>query len=315
MDLPPAADRVSLLGLTAHGRHGVLDEERRTGQTFLADVVLQLSVQRAAARDDLRETVDYASLAARVHDVLAGQPCALIETVASRVAAVALGHDERVAAVEVTIHKPEAPVGVPFRDVAVTVHRTRDDALLDEAPATPVPAVLGLGANLADPAQVLAGAVAALAAAAGITPRALSPVIETAPVGGPAQPRFLNAVALVSTTLSARALLHLCQDVERAHGRERAVRWGPRTLDVDLVSYGTVVARTPDLELPHPRAAERAFVLQPWLAVDPAATLRTAAGPVAVAGLLADLVLPADALVPRPDVTLARGDGPWVSSE
>ncbi len=302
-----------MLGIAAHGRHGVLEEERRAGQPFRADVVLQLHVHRAAARDDLAETVDYASLAARVRDVLSGEPCDLIETVASRVAAASLAQDRRVAAVDVTIHKPEAPVGVRFDDVAVSLHRTRDDVAVEESPVEPVVSVLGLGANLGQPEQTLTSALDALAATAGITPVAVSPAVESAPVGGPAQPRFLNAVAVVRTALSARALLHACQDVERAHGRQRTVRWGPRTLDIDVVSYADLVARTADLELPHPRAAERAFVLQPWLAVEPGAVLATSSGPTSVERLLAGLDPPAGSVVQRSDIQLVRETGPWAS--
>lgn len=157
---------------------------------------------------------------------------------------------------------------------------------VDAAPSTPVPAVLALGSNLGDRAGTLAAAVAALEATPGVQVRAVSPVVETRPVGGPHQPDYLNAVALVDTTLSARALLSACQAIEAAHDRERVVRWGPRTLDVDIVAVGRLFSTAPDLRLPHPRAAERAFVLAPWHAVDPQAVLETPSGSRAVAELL-----------------------------
>jgi 2-amino-4-hydroxy-6-hydroxymethyldihydropteridine diphosphokinase len=160
---------------------------------------------------------------------------------------------------------------------------------LDDALPQPVRAVLALGANLGDRAATLRAAVADLAALAGVRVRAASPVVETAPVGGPEQPDYLNAVLLVDTTLSAAALLAGCQQVEAAHGRRREVRWGPRTLDVDIVDYGGVVMSSAALTLPHPRAGERAFVLVPWFAVDPGAQLATGGRPVPVADLLARL--------------------------
>lgn len=132
--------------------------------------------------------------------------------------------------------------------------------------------VLGIGANLGDRLGALRGAVAGLGAAAGRV-TAVSPVYETDPVGGPVQPSFLNAVVLLATALSPDAVLAVAQSLESAAGRVRHERWGPRPLDVDLVDYAGVSSENPRLTLPHPRAATRAFVLVPWLDVDPHATL------------------------------------------
>jgi len=102
---------------------------------------------------------------------------------------------------------------------------------------------------------------------------AVSPVYETAPVGGPDQPDYLNAVLLARTSLAARPLLGRLHEVEAAFARVRDVRFGPRTLDVDIVAYDGVVGADPGLTLPHPRAHQRAFVLAPWHDVDPDAVL------------------------------------------
>jgi 2-amino-4-hydroxy-6-hydroxymethyldihydropteridine diphosphokinase len=109
---------------------------------------------------------------------------------------------------------------------------------------------------------------------------AISPVYQTAPVGGPAQPDYLNAVLAVRTALDPRALLAATQGIEADFGRVRAERFGPRTLDIDIISYDGEVSDDPVLTLPHPRAHERAFVLAPWHDVDPAASL-PGRGPVA----------------------------------
>jgi 2-amino-4-hydroxy-6-hydroxymethyldihydropteridine diphosphokinase len=188
-------------------------------------------------------------------------------------------------------------------------------SVLDAVPAAQVPAVLALGTNLGDREGTLRSAVAAIAVLDGVRLRAVSPVVETDPVGGPEQPDYLNAVLAVDTTLSPRGLLAGCHAVEAAHFRRRDVRWGPRTLDVDLISYDAVIAAGPDLELPHPRAHRRGFVLQPWLELEPEAVL-PGAGPVAalaasLAGLLAgsaagDGVRPFPALVLRLPMGSAR---------
>jgi 2-amino-4-hydroxy-6-hydroxymethyldihydropteridine diphosphokinase len=156
-------------------------------------------------------------------------------------------------------------------------------------------AVLSLGSNLGDRLGHLQGALDGLSAA-GIEVIAVSGVYETAPVGGPDQGDFLNAVAIVETSLSPLELLRACQLAEVEHDRVREVRWGPRTLDVDVIAIGDVILDDPVLTLPHPRAHERAFVCVPWLSVDPHAALPQ--GPLASlalddrgVSLRADLVL------------------------
>ena len=135
-------------------------------------------------------------------------------------------------------------------------------------------AVLALGSNLGERNDILSAAVADLVDPPEVRLLAISPIFQTKPVGGPAgQPDFLNMVIAVETTLLPLELLAHCQAIEQKHLRVRDVRWGPRTLDVDIISYGDVVSSDPDLTLPHPQAAERAFVLYPWSLIDPAAEL------------------------------------------
>jgi 2-amino-4-hydroxy-6-hydroxymethyldihydropteridine diphosphokinase len=128
-------------------------------------------------------------------------------------------------------------------------------------------AVLAFGANLGDRAATLQAALDGLAAQTEIV--SVSAIYETAPVGGPAQPDFYNAVVLVETTLAATELLALAHSLEAGAGRVRLEHWGPRTLDVDVLAYGDERSDDPDLTLPHPRAYERAFVVLPWLEVEP----------------------------------------------
>ncbi len=120
----PGGDRIALRGLRVRGHHGVFDHERRDGQDFVVDVTAWLDLAAAAASDALADTLDYGALARRVAAVVGGPPADLIETVAGRVADEVLT-DTRVTAVEVTLHKPQAPIPLEFADVAVVVHRTR----------------------------------------------------------------------------------------------------------------------------------------------------------------------------------------------
>jgi 2-amino-4-hydroxy-6-hydroxymethyldihydropteridine diphosphokinase len=129
-------------------------------------------------------------------------------------------------------------------------------------------AVLSIGSNLGDRLARLQGAVD------GLRPVAVSPVYETAPWGGVDQDDYLNAVLVVEDAGTDPAgWLARAHELEAAAGRTREVRWGPRTLDVDVVDVDGIVSADPALTLPHPRAHQRAFVLVPWLDVDPAATL------------------------------------------
>lgn len=137
-------------------------------------------------------------------------------------------------------------------------------------PGTGTVAVLALGSNLGDRFAHLQAGVAALAA--WLPLRAVSSVYETEPVGGPEQGCYLNAVVLAEAGADIN-LLELAQQVEAAQGRERSERWGPRTLDVDVIAVGVARSDDPALTLPHPRAHERAFVLVPWAEADPAGVL------------------------------------------
>lgn len=136
-----------------------------------------------------------------------------------------------------------------------------------------VTAVLALGSNLGESRDTLSRAVAELADHPGVRLQAVSPVVRTRPVGGPEQPDYLNLVISVETDLAPHELLAHCQAVETLHHRTREVRWGPRTLDVDIITYGDTEMADETLTLPHPRAHTRAFVLQPWAWMDPDAVL------------------------------------------
>jgi dihydroneopterin aldolase / 2-amino-4-hydroxy-6-hydroxymethyldihydropteridine diphosphokinase len=313
-------DRIRLLGVTARGYHGVLAAERENGQDFTIDVVLHLDTSVPAATDDLALTADYGLLATQVADVVRGEPFDLIETLAERIAQVCLV-PAPVHAVDVTVHKPYAPITERFADVQICVRRVANPSSADAAPLTRTPitrveAVLALGSNLGDREATLRSAVLGLRAMPGITVQTVSPVLRTASVGGPPQPDYFNAVVLVTTSLSAHDLLQACHRIEAAHDRVREVRWGPRTLDIDVIRYGALVSSMPELTLPHPRAAQRAFVLAPWLAADPEATLPVADGAHAVREVsVADLLAQApdrDGVHDLPGVDLVAGPAPDV---
>ncbi|MFJ5549318.1 2-amino-4-hydroxy-6-hydroxymethyldihydropteridine diphosphokinase [Streptomyces sp. NPDC093225] len=186
-----------------------------------------------------------------------------------------------------------------MQPVPASVVETVDAA--DTTLSNPKLAVVALGSNLGNRMETLQGAVDALGDTPGVRVKAVSPVYETEPWGVEpgSQPSYLNAVAVVKTTLPPSSLLERGQAIEEAFDRVREERWGPRTIDVDIVAYADVVSDDPVLTLPHPRAHQRAFVLAPWHDVDPAAEL-PGHGP--VTALLA--ALGTAGVTPRPDLEL-----------
>lgn len=134
-------------------------------------------------------------------------------------------------------------------------------------------AVVALGANIGNPREQIDVAIALLREATEV--KAVSSYFVTKPVGGPEQPDYLNAVCILESELPALDLLAVLQGIEKSLGRERDVRWGPRTIDLDLIQYGSLLSAAAELELPHPRAHERRFVLEPWFEIEPDAILLT----------------------------------------
>lgn len=292
-------DQIVLKGISAKGHHGVLDFEKRDGQTFVVDVTMHVDLAPAGTSDDLADTVNYAEVAGDVVALIEGDSLDLIEALASRIADRVLARP-LVEAVEVVVHKPEAPVGHPFTDVRVRVTRERQSQV-----------VIAMGSNIGDSIETLHDAAISLYGLIDIVE--VSPVVETDPVGGPDQPAYLNAVVTGTTHLAPASLLAGLHDIERAHGRTREVRWGPRTLDLDLVQYGDpvfdtdIVMDSPTLTLPHPRAHERGFVLIPWLQADSEAVLRVSGQVRRVADLVSGMDV--SGVRPGPDVDLL--EGPW----
>jgi 2-amino-4-hydroxy-6-hydroxymethyldihydropteridine diphosphokinase len=146
-------------------------------------------------------------------------------------------------------------------------------------------AYLGLGGNLGDPIHAMAEALRALDADAQTRVVAVSPVFRTPPWGPVEQPPFMNACARIETARSAQALLALCLSVEAALHRDRSVRWGPRTVDLDVLDFGGESVRSERLTLPHPRMGERAFVLVPLAEIAPAFSVEGMGVAVRLAGL------------------------------
>ncbi|NEG55825.1 2-amino-4-hydroxy-6-hydroxymethyldihydropteridine diphosphokinase [Bifidobacterium platyrrhinorum] len=280
-------DTITLTGVRANGTHGVLDFEHERAQPFVVDATLHLDLAAAGRSDALADTVDYGRAAKAIVAVIEGAHVDLIEKLAQDIADALLAIDP-IRTVDVTVHKPHAPITVPFDDVAVTITRSRAaaDAGNDaaggagttasaDAGAATHHAVIALGGNQGDVEATLRDAVRRIDALDGTQVTGVSPLYRTAAWGmADGAPDFLNAVVEATTTLDARALLAGLQRIEADHGRTRENHWASRTLDLDIIDYDGIESDDPDLTLPHPRAWQRAFVLVPWAALDPHADLR-----------------------------------------
>jgi 2-amino-4-hydroxy-6-hydroxymethyldihydropteridine diphosphokinase len=134
-------------------------------------------------------------------------------------------------------------------------------------------AVIALGSNIGNPKENLDLAIALLRDATEV--EKVSSYYVTKPVGYEEQPDFVNAICIIESQLPAIELLHMLHGIEKAMGRERTIKWGPRTLDLDIIQYGSILSSAEELTLPHPRAFERKFVLEPWAEIEPDAILLT----------------------------------------
>ncbi len=263
-------DQIRLTGVRAVGKHGVLDFEHERAQTFVVDATLFLDLAPAGHSDDLHDTVDYGAIAKGIVAIIEGDHVDLIEKLADRIASMILEYPA-VSRTQVTVHKPSAPIVVPFDDVSVTVERSRETA---SAASQVHHAVIAMGGNQGDMVATLRDAVRSIDGLASTQVTGVSPLYRTDAWGMPdGTPEFHNAVVSVNTRLSALELLRGLQRIEADHGRVRTDHWTSRTLDLDIIDFDGQESQDPDLTLPHPRAWQRAFVLRPWLALEPDAEL------------------------------------------
>lgn len=266
-------DQIRLTGIRAAGKHGVLDFEHERAQTFVVDATLFLDLAPAGKTDDLNDTVDYGAIAKGIVAIIEGEHVDLIEKLAARIADMILEYPA-VANTQVTVHKPNAPIVVPFDDVSVTVERGRktlagtvDDGRVHRA-------VIAIGGNQGDVPSTLRDAVRCIDGLESTQVTGISPLYRTDAWGmSEGTHEFHNAVVIVKTKLNATQLLDGLHRIEADHGRVRNDHWASRTLDLDIIDFDGMESDDPDLTLPHPRAWQRAFVLAPWLAVDPDAEL------------------------------------------
>lgn len=248
---------INVKGVKVSACHGVLESEKLEPQPFIFDVAIDCDITSAALTDDVNDTVNYAEVCNLVTDFCKKNSFNLIERLVHGAAQKIAEAFPIIKAVEVTVHKPHAPIPHPFEDVSVTARVERNQV------------ILSLGSSQGDREAALNFAVDRLSRTEGIEILKVSSFIESQPYGGVAQNVFLNGALLISTILNPQTLLNAIHKIEAEGGRVRTKRWADRTLDIDIIFFGNKVIEQDGLCIPHPDYANRDFVLTPVKQIAP----------------------------------------------
>ena len=250
-------DEIHVENLELFANHGVLPEETRLGQKFLISLIMYIDSRPAGKSDSLEQSVHYGEVSNFMADYMKKNTFNLIEAAAEHLAEALLLRYPLLQGVTLELKKPWAPVGLPLETVSVKITRLWHTAYL------------GLGSNLGDKAGYLNMAIRALDQIPGCRVQKVSSFLVTSPYGGIEQDDFLNACLILRTFLSPRELLDRMHEIEQAAHRERIVRWGPRTLDLDILMYDNLVLEADGLTIPHVEMHLRDFVLKPLAEIAP----------------------------------------------
>ena len=250
-------DQIIIHDLEIFCNHGVYKEENILGQKFIVDVVLYTDTRKAGLSDRLEDSVNYGHVCAFIEEEMKKQNDKLLERVAERLAAGILRTYPTVFRADIEVKKPWAPVMRHIDYASVRISRSRHKVYV------------GLGSNLGDREKYLAEAIEAIGRLDDVVIKKQASVIETEPYGYTEQGLFLNTVVCLETLLEPFELLERLFAIEEAAGRKREVRWGPRTLDLDILLYDDYILTSPELILPHPGIENRLFVLDSLCEIAP----------------------------------------------
>ncbi len=250
-------DEIRISGLEVYAYHGVFPEENKKGQHFYINAVLYTDTRKAGKTDELSDSTHYGLVCEEMARAMKEQCFHLLERAAEYVAERVLLTFPLIREIELEICKPEAPIALPFSNVSVKIRRGWHTVYL------------GLGSNLGDSGQYLKTALEKLSASKQIRGVKSSEWIRTKPYGVEEQPDFLNGAAVMETLFTPWELLDFLHIVEAEAGRVRKVRWGARTLDLDILFYDDRVIDSENLTIPHMDMANREFVLVPLAGLNP----------------------------------------------
>lgn len=249
-------NKILIRGLEVSACHGVHDEEKKEPQTFIFDADLYADFSAAAKSDDIEGTVNYSKACDILVKTATENSFNLIETLAYS-GVYALFAELNLKKVTLTVYKPQAPVKHKFGTVGVSVTVEKERVYLS------------LGSSVGDKKKYLDTAVKALRQTRGIEVTKVSAYRETEPYGGVAKNTFLNCAAEIETLLTPHELLKEIHRIEADCDRKRTVRWGDRTLDIDIIFFGRKTVESDELQIPHPEYLKRGFVLLPLKEIAP----------------------------------------------
>lgn len=250
-------DIIHIKDLEVFANHGVYPEENVLGQKFVISADLYVDTREAGKTDDLTKSVNYGEVSHTIAAYLKEHTWKLIEAAAENLAYKLLAEYSLLKGLRLEIKKPWAPVGLPLNTVSVEITRFWHKAYI------------ALGSNMGDKRAYLDAAVKALEKADDCRVKRVSAWLETEPYGVTEQDPFLNGVLEMETILSPEELLEKLHEIEAGAHRERTLRWGPRTLDLDILLYDDLVMDTADLHIPHIDMHNRYFVLEPLAQIAP----------------------------------------------
>ena len=250
-------DKISIKNLEVFANHGVFPEETRLGQKFLISADLYLNIRTAGNSDNLLESVNYGEVSHFITTFLTEHTYKLIEAAAEQTAKAVLREYELIQSIHLSVHKPWAPIGLPLEDVAVEITRGWHEVYLS------------VGSNMGDRENYIRQGIKSLNALADCEVVKVSKLIETKPYGVTEQDDFQNGAIKLRTLLTPQELLEALHRIEAEAGRERTLRWGPRTLDLDIIFYDNSIIATDNLMIPHVDMQHRLFVLTPLCEIAP----------------------------------------------
>lgn len=250
-------DQIQIKNLEVFAKHGVFPEENVLGQKFVISAVLYTSTREAGKTDDLTRSIHYGEISHFIKRFLEEHTYHLLETAAERLAEELLLQTERLERVRLQVQKPWAPVGLHLKTVAVEIERGWHTAYI------------ALGSNMGDKQGYLEMGVEHLRHTRGCRVEAVSDFLVTEPYGVVEQDKFLNGAMKIRTLLTPHELLSRLNEIEQAANRERVIRWGPRTLDLDILLYDDLILDDEQLHIPHSEMQKRGFVLEPLCQIAP----------------------------------------------
>ncbi len=250
-------DNIKIQNLEVFAKHGVLKEENVLGQKFLISVILQLDIKEAGLSDDLTKSVHYGEVCHFIKKFMEEHTFYLIEAAAEQLTRDLLASFSKLRAVTLEIKKPWAPIGLPIDTVSVEINRGWHLAYI------------AFGSNVGDKEGHIRRAVNSMETDKAFRIGKISDIITTKPYGNIGQDDFLNGCLEIETYLDPFELLEKLHQLEKEASRKRTVRWGPRTLDLDILLYDDMVLDTETLHIPHMDMHNRNFVLEPMVQIAP----------------------------------------------